>query len=83
MHANHELIMHGIKMHADNELIMHANHELIMQVELFARPDAEFMAMFTAPGVLDAMNKRLDSLQKRVDSLLKLKNEFQELARVL
>ncbi|GAX74014.1 hypothetical protein CEUSTIGMA_g1464.t1 [Chlamydomonas eustigma] len=52
-------------------------------VEMFARSDADFMAMFTAPGALAQLASRRDSIQKRVDSLLKLKNEFQELSRVL
>ncbi|KAG1678877.1 hypothetical protein FOA52_003545 [Chlamydomonas sp. UWO 241] len=54
-----------------------------VQVELFAKGDAEFMGLFSAPSVLDGMAKKLDASQKRVDALLKLKNEFQELARVL
>jgi hypothetical protein len=41
------------------------------------------MGLFSAPSVLDGMAKKLDATQKRVDALLKLKNEFQELARVL
>eukprot|EP00955_Chlamydomonas_euryale_P119062 366572-Chlamydomonas_euryale.AAC.3 len=53
------------------------------KVELFARGDAEFMAMFRAPGALEAMNRRLESLNRRVDALLKMKVEFQELARAL
>ena len=36
-----------------------------------------------APSVLAQLSARRDSQQKRVDSLLKLKNEFQELAKIL
>lgn len=40
--------------------------------------------VFTAaPSVLAQLSTRRDGQQKRVDSLLKLKNEFQELSRIL
>lgn len=52
-------------------------------LELFARSDADFMSMFTAPGVLASLAAKRDLLAKRVEGLLKCKNEFAELARCL
>jgi hypothetical protein len=36
-----------------------------------------------AASALQALQARRDTLQKRTDSLIRLKNEFQELSRVL
>lgn len=41
------------------------------------------MAMFTAAGVLAALEASRDSLAKRVEGLVRCKAEFEELARVL
>ena len=46
-------------------------------------PSLTLLPRIAAPSVLAQLSARRDSQQKRVDSLLKLKNEFQELAKIL
>lgn len=52
-------------------------------LELFARSDQDYLAMFTAAGVLAALQSKRDALHRKVEGLLKCKNEFQELAKCL
>ncbi|KAJ9518938.1 hypothetical protein QJQ45_026218 [Haematococcus lacustris] len=56
---------------------------LEVALDLFARSDTDFMSMFASPSALQALQVKRDSLQKRTESLLRLKNEFQELSKVL
>mmetsp|Transcript_4509 Transcript_4509/g.12314 ORF Transcript_4509/g.12314 Transcript_4509/m.12314 type:complete len:775 (-) Transcript_4509:922-3246(-) len=56
---------------------------LEVALEIFARTDADFMAMFTAAAALAALQTKRDNMHKRAESLVRLKNEFQELSRVL
>eukprot|EP00798_Chlamydomonas_sp_ICE-L_P023672 gene23672-9207_t len=56
---------------------------LEVSLELFSKTDSDFMAMFTAASVLAHLQAKRDSLQKRADSLVKLRNDFQELSRIL
>ncbi|MEW5303991.1 MAG: hypothetical protein WDW38_003211 [Sanguina aurantia] len=56
---------------------------LDVQLELFARPDAEFMSLFNAAGAVAALQTKRDALQRRVDGLMRCKNEFSELAKLL
>jgi hypothetical protein len=41
------------------------------------------LLLTAAASALQALQARRDTLQKRTDSLIRLKNEFQELSRVL
>eukprot|EP00887_Chlorella_sp_A99_P005155 scaffold40.g5155.t1 len=54
-----------------------------LMVELLGKSDEEFGQLFTAAGVLAALEASRDSLARRVEGLVRCKNEFQELARVL
>lgn len=54
-----------------------------LSVEMFGRKDEDFMGLFTAAGVLSALEASRDALAKRVEGLVRCKNEFQELARCL
>ncbi|KIY98072.1 hypothetical protein MNEG_9891 [Monoraphidium neglectum] len=52
-------------------------------LELFARADGDFMAMFTAAGALATLQAKRDAVHRRAEGLLKCKTEFQELAKCL
>ncbi|PRW39278.1 dynamin-related GTPase isoform A [Chlorella sorokiniana] len=54
-----------------------------LAVEMCGRKDEDFMGLFTAAGVLSALEASRDALAKRVEGLVRCKNEFQELARCL
>lgn len=54
-----------------------------LSVELLGRRDEDFMKLFTAAGVLSALEASRDAMAKRVEGLVRCKNEFQELARCL
>ncbi|PSC67591.1 dynamin-related GTPase [Micractinium conductrix] len=54
-----------------------------LSVEVLGRTDEAFMGLFTAAGVLSALEANRDMLAKRVEGLVRCKNEFQELARCL
>ena len=41
------------------------------------------MPCFAAAAALAALQAKRDNMQKRTESLIRLKNEFQELSRVL
>ncbi|KAL4853400.1 Dynamin-related protein 5A [Chlorella vulgaris] len=51
-----------------------------LSVEMVGRTDENFMALFTAAGVLSALEASRDALAKRVEGLVRCKDEFQELA---
>ncbi|KAI8477346.1 MAG: P-loop containing nucleoside triphosphate hydrolase protein [Monoraphidium minutum] len=52
-------------------------------LDLFAKTDSEFMAMFTAAGALSTLQTKRDAVHRRAEGLLKCKTEFQELAKCL
>ncbi|KAI3431622.1 hypothetical protein D9Q98_004671 [Chlorella vulgaris] len=54
-----------------------------LSVEMVGRTDENFMGLFTAAGVLSALEASRDALAKRVEGLVRCKDEFQELARCL
>ncbi|KAG2439371.1 hypothetical protein HXX76_004729 [Chlamydomonas incerta] len=56
---------------------------LEVSLELFARSDGDFGAMFSAAGAVAALAAKRDMLARRVEGLIKCKNEFQELAKCL
>eukprot|EP00873_Tetraselmis_striata_P043070 jgi/Tetstr1/463334/TSEL_008257.t1 len=62
---------------------IHHNLTSSVSMDMFARSDEDFMAMFNASGAVAALEARRDSLGRRVEGLVKCKNEFQELARCL
>ena len=45
--------------------------------------DEDFMGLFTAAGVLAALEAQRDALARRVEGLVRCAQEFKELARVL
>ncbi|KAG2453440.1 hypothetical protein HYH02_001663 [Chlamydomonas schloesseri] len=56
---------------------------LEVSLDLFARSDSDFGAMFSAAGAVAALASKRDMLARRVEGLIKCKNEFQELAKCL